>query len=61
MNASAAGLILGYNNVDLINARDSDLYDRFITHKVDVNSLPPHDIADIIRDHVMPAAPPGMV
>ena len=32
-----------------------------MTHKVDVNSLPPHDMADIIRDHVMPAAPKGMV
>lgn len=41
MNASASGQILGYNNVDLINLRDSEAYDRFITHKVDVNSLPP--------------------
>jgi len=32
-----------------------------VTHKVDANSLPPHDMADIIRDHVMPAAPKGMV
>ena len=61
MNASAAGVLLGYNNVDLVNARDSDLYDRFVTHRVDANSLPPNDMADIIRDHVMPAAPKGMV
>jgi len=32
-----------------------------VTHKVDINSLPPHDLADMIRDHVMPAAPRGMV
>ena len=32
-----------------------------MTHKVDANSLPPHDFADILRDQVMPAAPRGMV
>ena len=45
----------------MVNARDSDLYDRFVTHKVDANSLCPDDMADIIRDTVMPAAPPGML
>jgi len=60
MNASASGQILGYNHDDLIHARDSELYDRFVTHKVDANTLPPHDFADIIREQVMPSAPKGM-
>ena len=49
-NASAVGQILGYNHDDLVLARDSELYDRFVTHKVDVNTLPSHDFADIIRE-----------
>ena len=60
LNAGANGQIVGYNNDDLINARQTELYDRFITHKVDANSLPPNDFADIIRDNVMPAAPQGL-
>lgn len=60
LNASASGQVLGYNHDDLINARDSDLYDRFVTHKADLNSLPPNDIADLIRDNVMPSAPNGL-
>jgi len=35
------------------------LYDRFVTHKVHANALPPHDFADIVRTEVMGAAPPG--
>ena len=61
MNASQAGQILGYNSDDLVNARSTEVYDRFITHKVDANSLPTTDMADIIREMVMPAAPKGMV
>ena len=61
LNASASGQILGYNNDHLVNARDSELYDRFVTHKTDANSLPPHDFADILREQVMVATPPGMV
>jgi 4-aminobutyrate aminotransferase / (S)-3-amino-2-methylpropionate transaminase len=61
LNAAQAGLILGYNSDDLVNARTTDLYDRFVTHKVDANSLPPSDFADLLRELVMPAAPSGMV
>lgn len=43
LNANASGQIVGYNHDDLINERDSETYDRFITHKVDFNSLPSHD------------------
>lgn len=60
LNASASGQILGYNHDDLINARDSDLYDRFVTHKADINTLPPNDIADLVRDNVMIGAPAGL-
>lgn len=61
MNASQNGLVLGYNHDDMINLRDSELYDRFVTHKVDVGTLPSDDFADLIREEVMPWAPPGMV
>jgi hypothetical protein len=37
MNAAQAGLILGYNNDDLINARTTNLYDRFVTHKFNIS------------------------
>ena len=60
MNASASGHVLGYNHDDLINARKTELYDRFVTHKVDANAMPPHDLADILRENVMAHAPPGM-
>jgi 4-aminobutyrate aminotransferase/(S)-3-amino-2-methylpropionate transaminase len=45
----------------LVNARTTELYDRFVTHKVDANSLPTKDFADLIREVVMPFAPKGMV
>jgi len=61
LNAAASGQVLGYNNDDMINARDSELYDRFVTHKVDLNTLPSHDVADLLRSHVMPAAPKGLM
>ena len=35
-------------------------YDRFLTHKVDLNTLPTNDIADLIRENVMIAAPIGL-
>ena len=60
LNASAAGFALGYNNEDLVNSRWTTLYDRFVTHKVNVNALPTADMADVIRDNVMPSAPPGL-
>lgn len=37
LNASQAGQVLGYNNDDLINARSTNLYDRFVTHKFNVS------------------------
>lgn len=40
-------------------ARDTELYDRFVTHKVHASQLPPHDFADLVRDNVMKAAPAG--
>ena len=51
---------MGYNNDDLINSRQTELYDRFVTHKVDMSTLPPNDVADLIRDNVMPVAPNGL-
>jgi len=50
LNAAGNGQILGYNNDDLINARQGELYDRFVTHKVDASTLPPNDFADLIRE-----------
>ena len=62
LNAAQSGLVLGYNNDDLVNARmGSQLYDRFVTHKVDASSLPPSDFSDLVRELVMPFAPEGMV
>ena len=61
MNASASGQILGYNHNDMVNARTTELYDRFVTHKVDVNALPPHDLADMLRENVMSNGPKGLV
>lgn len=52
-------IALGYNNDKLINARDSDLFDRFLSGKQDVSVVPPSDYADILRDSVMPVAPQG--
>lgn len=57
MNASANGMVLGYNNDDLVNSRMTEVYDRFVTHKTPASSLPTHDLADIIRENVMVAAP----
>jgi 4-aminobutyrate aminotransferase-like enzyme len=57
LNAGAAGFALGYNADDGVNSRFSSVYDRFVTHKVNVNALPTHDMADLIRDNVMTSAP----
>jgi len=53
-------LPLGYNHDDLINARDTDLYDRFVQGRIDASTMPPHDIADILRENMMPVAPNGL-
>lgn len=60
MNASASGLILGYNHDDVRNARFTDLYDKYITNKVDVNNLPPFEYDDLLRENVRLVAPLGM-
>lgn len=36
------------------------MYDRFVANRVDASILPTDDYADLLRDHVMPIAPPGM-
>jgi 4-aminobutyrate aminotransferase-like enzyme len=51
---------LGYNHDIFVNARQTEKYDRFVTHKVNANTLPPQDFADLIRENVMEAAPNGM-
>ena len=53
-------LPLGYNHDVLINARDSDVYDRFLQGTVDVSGVPPQDFADILCEDVMPVAPAGL-
>ena len=53
-------LPLGYNHDDLINARDTDLYDRFVQGRSDASTVPPHDFADILRENMMPVAPNGL-
>jgi 4-aminobutyrate aminotransferase / (S)-3-amino-2-methylpropionate transaminase len=50
---------LGYNHDVLINARDSDKFDRFLSGKVDVSTVPSSDYHDILRTEVMPVAPSG--
>ena len=64
-----ASLPLGYNHDALINvidyyitltqARDSDLYDRYLGNRTNVNYLPPEEYADLLRDAIMPIAPAG--
>ena len=52
-------LPLGYARDAMINARDSAIYDRFLQGKVDVNSVPPSDWSDLIRENILPVAPTG--
>jgi 4-aminobutyrate aminotransferase/(S)-3-amino-2-methylpropionate transaminase len=53
-------LTLGYNNDEMINARDSPMFDRFLQGRVNASNVAPHDYADILRESVMPVAPSGM-
>ena len=39
---------------------DTLKYDRFLSGTVDCSNLPPHDYVDMLREQVMPIAPPGM-
>ena len=52
--------MLGYNNDDLVNARQTSVYDQYITHKADISSMPPSEMADLIRENVMHTAPKGL-
>jgi 4-aminobutyrate aminotransferase/(S)-3-amino-2-methylpropionate transaminase len=36
------------------------LYDRFLGHRVNASTIPTNDFADLLRENVMPIAPPGM-
>lgn len=54
------GLALGYNHDSLLNVRDSEAYDRFLSGRADLSTLPPSDYADLLREKVMPVAPSGM-
>lgn len=60
LNAAAAGHVLGYNHYRLTTKRENELYDRFVTHKLDVSTMSEHDMAEIIRGEVMEAAPRGL-
>jgi 4-aminobutyrate aminotransferase/(S)-3-amino-2-methylpropionate transaminase len=44
----------------MINAADSDTYERFKQGNIDACNVAPHDFADILRENVMPIAPAGM-
>ena len=50
---------LGYNNIDLVIARMGNTYDSGSTQKVDAGLMPSDNMADLIRENVMIAAPPG--
>lgn len=60
LHTNYANLPLGYNHDVYVNARHTDVYDRFVANRVDASVLPPEDYAELLRDNVMPIAPPGM-
>jgi 4-aminobutyrate aminotransferase / (S)-3-amino-2-methylpropionate transaminase len=60
LHCNFSNLPLGYNHEAYVNKRQSDLYDRFIGHRVNTTTLPTDDYADLLREVVMPIAPPGM-
>ena len=43
-----------------MNARTTEVYDRFVTHKANINSVAPHDLADILREQVIAHGPKGL-
>ena len=51
---------LGYNHDQMVEARMTEIYDRFTQGRVNVTSIPPEDFADILREQVMPASPRGL-
>ena len=59
LNAGQSGMVLGYNNDDMVIARMGLDYDRWTTHKVST-ALPTHDFADLLNENVMTTAPKGL-
>lgn len=55
-----SALPLGYNHEVFVNQRHTDVYDRFVAHRIDASVLPTDDYADKLREIVMPIAPSGM-
>ena len=60
LNAAASGNVLGYNHYSLKSQRQKQLFDRFVTHKLDISTVNSQDMADIIREDVMASAPEGL-
>ena len=58
LGAAQSGMPIGYNANDLLFLRMANELDRFVTNRVN-SAVPPADMADIIRENVMVAAPPG--
>lgn len=61
LNAGQAGATLGYNNDDMLCARMGTTFDRFAANKVNLSAMPANDMADLIRENVMIAAPKGLL
>jgi len=49
LHCNYGGLPLGYNHDVFVNARHTELYDRFVANRVEASILPPDDYADLIR------------
>jgi 4-aminobutyrate aminotransferase/(S)-3-amino-2-methylpropionate transaminase len=60
LHCNFSNLPLGYNHDAYVNQRHTDLYDRFVGHRVDASVLPSHDYPDLLREVVMPIAPAGL-
>jgi len=44
---------------NLLQGRETEAYDRFLAQTPEIGSVPPEDLADLIRTNVMPIAPEG--
>lgn len=53
-------LPLGYNHDNLVDARDSLVYDTYLQGARDLTNCPPHNYNDMLREIIMPVAPQGM-
>lgn len=49
LHCNFSQLPLGYNHEAYVNKRQSDLYDRFVGHRVNTTTLPTDDYADLLR------------